>query len=175
MANWKLDNSHTSVTFSVRHMMITNVRGEFAQVIGSAEYDPAQPAATKLETTIEVSSINTRDAGRDTHLKSADFFDIEKFPHMTFKSKSAKPSGADLKLTGELTIHGVTREVVLEVTDITPEHKDPWGNLRIGANATTRIKRSEFGMVWNAALEAGGMLVSDEVKINLDVSLIKEA
>jgi polyisoprenoid-binding protein YceI len=174
-AKYTLDASHSSATFSVRHMMITNVRGEFQKLSGKAVYDSKNPAATKIEATLDVASINTREEKRDAHLKSADFFDVEKFPTITFVSKraSAKGDGA-LDVTGDLTIHGTTREVVLAVSEITPEHKDPWGNLRIGATAETKIKRSDFGMTWNAALEAGGFLVGDEVKIHLEVELLKD-
>jgi polyisoprenoid-binding protein YceI len=171
---YTLDASHTSVTFSVRHMMISNVRGDFQKVSASASYDPAHPEATTLEAIIDVASINTRDEKRDGHLKGADFLDVEKFPTITFVAKRAKPKSAGtLELAGDLTIHGVTREVVLAVDEITPEHADPWGNHRIGATASTKIKRSDFGMTWNAALEAGGMLVADEVKIQLEVELVK--
>jgi polyisoprenoid-binding protein YceI len=171
---WTLDASHTSVAFTVRHLMITNVRGEFQKVSGSAAYDPKHPEATQLEATIEVASVSTREAQRDAHLKGADFFDAEKFPTITFKSKHAKAKGhGELEVVGDLTIHGVTKEVTLEVSDITGEQKDPYGNQRIGAHASTKIKRSDFGMTWNAALETGGIVVGDEVKITLDASLIK--
>jgi polyisoprenoid-binding protein YceI len=174
-ANYTLDASHSHAGFTVRHLMISNVRGEFQKLSGTAVFDPARPAATTLQATIDVASINTRDAQRDTHLKSADFFDVEKYPSITFVSKraTAKPGG-DLEIVGDLTIHGTTREVVLAVTDITPEHKDPWGNSRIGATASTKVKRSDFGMTWNAALEAGGVLVGDEVKIQIEVELIRD-
>ncbi len=121
-----------------------------------------------------MASINTREEKRDAHLRSADFFDAEKFPQLTFASTAVKPTAEGLDVTGDLTIHGVTRSVVLHVTEITPEHKDPWGNPRIGALARTKIKRSDFGMVWNSAIEAGGVLVGDEVKIQLEVELIKQ-
>jgi len=174
-AKYTLDASHSSATFSVRHMMITNVRGEFQKLSGSAVYDPKNPGATKVQATIEVASINTREEKRDAHLKSADFFDVEKFPTIQFVSKKATAKGpTDLEVVGDLTIHGTTREVVLAVSEITPEHKDPWGNLRIGATAETKIKRSEFGMTWNAALEAGGFLVGDDVKIHIEVELLKD-
>lgn len=172
--NWTIDPSHSSVTFSVRHMMISNVRGEFQKVTGSARYDATSPDTTELEAAIDVASLSTREPQRDGHLKSADFFDVEKYPTMIFKSKSAARKGGDgLAVTGELTIHGVTREVTLEVSEIADEHKDPWGNQRVGATATTKVKRSDFGMTWNNLIEAGGVLVGDEVKIQLDVSLTK--
>lgn len=175
MANttWTIDPAHSSATFSVRHLMITNVRGEFGKVSGSIGYDPASPESATAEATIEVGSISTRDAGRDTHLKSGDFFDVEKFPTITFKSKSVKKGGKGLEVTGDLTIKDATKEVVLTVEGPSDEQKDPWGNQRIGAAGRTKIKRSEFGITWNAALELGGVAVGDEVTIDLDVSLIK--
>jgi polyisoprenoid-binding protein YceI len=172
---WTIDPTHTTVGFSVRHLMITNVHGEFQKVSGKVTYDPARPEATRIDATVDVASINTREAQRDTHLKSGDFFDAEKFPTITFVSKSAKSTGqGSLEITGDLTIRGTTKEVKLTASDITGEQKDPWGNQRIGATATTKIKRSDFGMTWNAVLEAGGLTVGDEVKITLDASLIKD-
>jgi polyisoprenoid-binding protein YceI len=174
-ASYTLDASHSQAAFSVRHLMISNVRGEFQKLSGAASYDPARPAATTLRATIDVASINTREPQRDAHLKSADFFDVEKYPTITFVSKRAlAKADGDLEIVGDLTIHGTTREVTLAVGDIAPEHKDPWGNARIGATATARIKRSDFGMTWNAALEAGGVLVGDEVKIQLEVELVRD-
>lgn len=170
---WTIDASHSSATFSVRHLMITNVKGEFQKLAGTVTYDPARPEATKIEAAIDVASINTREQQRDTHLRSADFFDAEKHPKMTFVSKRVAPTSDGLRVTGDLTIRGTTREVVLEVEGPTPEQGDPWGNRRVGASAKTKIKRSDFGMTWNAALEAGGVVVGDEVKIELDVSLVK--
>ncbi len=175
MTTWKIDGSHTSATFSVRHMMVTNVRGEFQKVSGTVEYDAAAPEKTSIDVTIDIASISTRDAQRDAHLKSADFFDAEKYPHMTFKSKSVKAKGAgELEVKGDLTIRGTTHEVTLDVEGPSGEHKDPWGGLRIGANASTKIKRSDFGLKWNAALETGGVLVGEEVKVQLDVELVKQ-
>lgn len=172
---WTLDPTHTTVGFSVRHLMITNVRGAFEKVQGTLRFDAGRPEATQLRAEVDVASVNTRETKRDEHLRSADFFDAGKFPTMTFVSRSTKATGGgDLDVRGDLTIHGVTREVVLHVSDITPEQKDPWGNLRIGATATTKIKRSDFGMTWNAVLEAGGLTVGDEITITLDASLIKD-
>ncbi len=172
---YTLDASHSRVGFSVRHMMITNVRGEFRSAAGEVTFDAAAPADVRITGTIEVASINTREEERDAHLRSADFFDAEKFPQLTFASTAVKPTAEGLDVTGDLTIHGVTRSVVLHVTEITPEHTDPWGNRRIGALARTQIKRSEFGMTWNAALEAGGILVADDVKIEIEAQLIRQA
>ena len=172
---WVVDASHSNAGFSVRHMMITNVRGEFQKLEGTVTWDPLHPEATKIEASVDVASINTRDEKRDGHLKSADFFDVEKFPTITFKSKSAKAKGKEeLSVTGDLTIHGVTKEVVLEVEGPSAPAPDPWGNTRVGATASTKIKRDDFGLTWNAALEAGGVLVGSEIKITIDVSLIKQ-
>jgi polyisoprenoid-binding protein YceI len=171
---WALDASHTSVGFSVRHMMITNVRGEFGAVAGEVVFDPKQPEATKITASVDVASINTREEKRDAHLKSEDFFDVEKHPKMTFASKRVKKTKDGFEVTGDLTIRGTTHEIALSVFDVTDENKDPWGNQRIGASAKAKIKRSDFGMKWNAALEAGGVLVGDEVTIHIDVSLVKQ-
>jgi polyisoprenoid-binding protein YceI len=173
MSQWNIDASHTSVTFSVRHLMITNVRGEFKSVSGRATYAPGAPEAASLEVEIDVASIQTREEKRDAHLRSPDFFDAEKFPKMTFRSTGVKRTDDGLAVTGDLTIRDVTRPVLLQVDGPTDEQTDPWGQKRIGASATTKLKRSDFGMKWNAALEAGGVLVGDEVKIQLDVSLVK--
>jgi polyisoprenoid-binding protein YceI len=171
---YKLDPAHSSAHFTVRHMMITNVRGSFSGVEGTVVYDPDKPAESTLEVDINASTIDTHEPPRDTHLKSADFLDVEKYPTITFKSKQVKPAGEDeMKVVGDLTLHGVTKEVVLDVEGPTAQAKDPWGNLRRGASATTKIKRSEFGLTYNAPLEAGGFLVGDDVKISLDVSLIR--
>lgn len=174
VAHYVIDGAHSRVGFSVRHMMISNVRGEFAQVEGTVDYDPAHPEATKLDVTIQAASINTREANRDTHLKSPDFLDVEKFPHLKFVSKTASPRGDALEITGDLTIRDATREVKLLVEDITPERPDPYGKRRVGATARTKLRRSDFGMRWNAALEAGGVLVGDEVAVEIEVELIRQ-
>jgi polyisoprenoid-binding protein YceI len=173
--SFTLDASHSHVGFAVRHMMISNVRGEFQKLEGTVSYDPANLEATAVAVKIDVASINTREERRDAHLKSADFFDAETYPHLTFVSRKARKSANGLELTGDLTIHGTTREVTLAVEDVTPEHTDPYGNRRVGASARTKIRRSDFGMRWNAALEAGGVLVGDEVSIELEVELIRKA
>ena len=170
---WKIDASHSSVGFSVRHMMITNVKGEFAKFEGEVQYNPKQPEASKASVSIDVASIATRDEKRDAHLRSADFFDAEQFPTITFQSRRTTLKGSSLEVAGELSIHGKTRDVTLTVSDITEEHTDPWGNRRIGASATTKVKRSDFGMQWNGVLEAGGVLVGDEITIHIEVSLVR--
>ncbi len=172
---WVIDASHSNAGFTVKHMMITNVRGEFTKLEGKVTWDPSKPEATQVEAEIDVASISTREEKRDGHLKSPDFFDAEKFPKITFKSKSVKAKGSDeLNITGDLNIHGVTKEVVFAVEGPSAPSTDPFGNVRIGATATTKIKREDFGLVWNAALEAGGVLVGSEVKITVDISLIKQ-
>ena len=170
---YKIDPAHSNAQFVVRHMMITNVRGGFRKMEGTVVYDPENASASSMDVTIDVNSLSTGEEDRDTHLKSADFLDAGKYPTITFKSKTVTKDGADLKVKGDLTIHGVTREVVLEVESPSGEQKDPYGNARIGASAVTKIKRSDFGLTWNAALESGGFLVGDDLKIELDASLIK--
>jgi polyisoprenoid-binding protein YceI len=173
---YNMDTAHSSAQFVVRHMMISNVRGGFKSIKGTVVYDSDDPSATTIEATIDAASISTLDEQRDTHLKSADFLDVAQSPTIDFKSTSIKKDSADeMTVTGNLTIHGVTKPVVLKVEGPTAEGKDPWGNTRIGASATTKIKRSDFGLTWNAALETGGILVGDDLKIELEVQLIKAA
>jgi polyisoprenoid-binding protein YceI len=174
-ATWQIDSSHSSAQFAVRHMMVSNVRGEFSGVRGTVESDPATPAQSKIDVTIDATTVNTREAKRDAHLKTADFLDVEKHPAMTFRSKRVEPAGpGKLKVTGDLTLRGTTREVVLDVegpsAPVTMR-----GTQRTGASATTRISRSDFGLTWNRAIEAGGVVVGDEVTITLDVELTTSA
>jgi polyisoprenoid-binding protein YceI len=173
-SRWTLDPAHSSVGFSVRHMMITNVRGEFQRFAGELDFDPREPGAARLSATVEVASIFTREAQRDAHLRSADFFDVENHPTMTFTSRRVIAVGAGHEVVGDLTIRGTTREVRLVVEDVTAEHTDPWGKRRIGASARAKIRRSDFGITWNAALELGGVLVGDEVTIHIEASLIRQ-
>jgi polyisoprenoid-binding protein YceI len=171
---YKIDPAHSSANFVVRHMMITNVRGGFSGVEGTIEFDPENPTDARVEAVIETAKINTLDENRDAHLRSADFLDAEAYPTMTFKSTRVERAGeGEWKVTGDLSIHGVTKSVVLKVEGPTAEGKDPFGNVRIGASATTKIKRSEFGLTWNAALETGGILVGDDLKIELEISAIR--
>lgn len=174
MSTWLIDPAHSSANFSVKHMMIAKVHGGFEKVSGTLQYDPSDITQASIEASIDAASINTREAQRDGHLKSADFFDVEKYPTLNFKSKKVEKDGEDLKVTGDLTIHGVTKEVVLEVEGPTAEMKDPYGNIKIGISATTKIKRKDFGLTWNAALEAGGVLVGDDVAISLDIQFAKK-
>jgi polyisoprenoid-binding protein YceI len=170
---WKIDPAHSSAHFVVRHMMITNVRGGFSGVQGTAVYDPADLNGSSVDVTIDKNTLSTGDTNRDTHVKSAEFLDVENYPTITFKSKKITKDGDGLKIAGDLTLHGVTKEVTLNVDGPTEEQKDPWGNIRVGASATTKIKRSDFGLTWNAALETGGIMLGDDLKLELDVSLIK--
>jgi polyisoprenoid-binding protein YceI len=172
-STYDIDSAHSSAQFSVRHLMISNVRGEFNKVTGTVVYDAANPAASKVDASIDVSTINTREPKRDAHLKSPDFFDAAKYPTMTFKSTQVRKTGGGLEVKGNLTLHGVTREVVLAVEGPTPEQKDPWGNLRVGATASTKINRKDFGLTWNQALETGGVMVGDEIAITIDLEAVK--
>lgn len=171
---WNLDQAHSVAEFKVKHMMISNVKGHFAKVSGTLTLDTSNLANSKVETSVDVASVETRDAQRDAHLKSADFFDVEKFPTMAFKSTSVKSTGdGELAVEGDLTIHGVTRKATFAVEGPTAPAKDPWGNTRIGITATTKINRRDFGLTWNAALETGGILVGEEVTITLDAQFVK--
>ena len=172
---WQVDPAHSAAHFSVRHLMISNVRGEFTKLSGSALIDPADPAKSSVEITIEAASVNTREPQRDEHLRSADFFDVAKYPALTFRSKRVEALGAEnFKLTGDLTIHGVTKEVTFSVEGPTAAIKDPWGNIRAGVTASAKINRKDFGLVWNALTEAGGVVVGEEVKITIEAELIKQ-
>ena len=170
---WNIDPAHSVVEFKVKHMMISNVKGSFPKVSGVLTLDEANPAASKVEASVEVASIETRDAQRDGHLKSADFFDVEKYPTMTFVSTAVNPAAGTVE--GDLTIKGITNKVTFEVEGPTLPAKDPWGNLRVAISATTKISRKEFGLTWNAALETGGVLVGDDVTITLDAEFVKAA
>lgn len=173
MTTYQIDPSHSTISFSLKHMMIAKVHGGFEKFRGTFQYDKEHLSNSKVEVSIEADSINTREPQRDTHLKSADFFDVEKYPSLTFESSRFLLEGSDLKVVGELTIHGVTKSVTLELEVPTDEIKDPWGNFKIGVSGTTKIKRKDFGLTWNAALEAGGVLVGDEISISLDIQLVR--
>lgn len=172
-ASYDIDSSHSNAQFTVRHLMISNVKGSFQKVTGKAVYDASNLQASSLEAVIDVTTINTLEPKRDAHLKSPDFFDVAKYPTMTFRSTKFYKDGGRLKIAGDLTIRGVSRPVVLDVDGPTAEIKDPWGAYRIGASATTTINRKDFGLTWNAALETGGVAVGEEVKIAIDVELVK--
>jgi polyisoprenoid-binding protein YceI len=174
VSTWNIDPVHSVAEFKVKHMMISNVKGQFSGVSGALSLDEANVTNSRIEAAIETASINTRDPQRDAHLKSADFFDVEKFPTLAFQSTSVTRTGdGQLAVEGELMIHGVTRSVVFSVEGPTAAAKDPWGNMRIGVSATTKINRKDYGLTWNAALETGGILVGDEVTITLDVQFVR--
>jgi len=165
---WQIDPNHTAAQFSVKHLGVSTVRGAFTKVSGSAKHDPADPSKDSLDATIEANSVDTRVEMRDNDLRSARFFDVQKFPTIVFHSKSAKVAGpGKLMITGDLTIHGVTKEVVLDVDGPSAAIKDPWGNQRIGASATTKINRQDFGV---SSLPG---VIGDEISITIDVELIQ--
>jgi polyisoprenoid-binding protein YceI len=170
---WKIDPAHSLIEFAVRHLMITTVKGRFGGVEGTVLLDETDPSFADVDVRIDVASIDTRESQRDAHLRSADFFEAEKYPHITFTSKRPiARRGSEFTLVGDLTIHGVTKEVTLEVTE-EGRGKDPWGGERLGFSAATKIKRSEFGLTWNQALETGGVLVGDDIRISLDLELLR--
>jgi len=171
---WNIDPVHTTAEFKVRHMMITNVKGHFKPVNGVIVIDEADISRSHVEASIDAASIDTREPDRDTHLRSEEFLDVEKFPKLTFTSTRVRRTGqAELEVEGDLTIHGVTRKVTFSVEGPTAPGKDPWGNIRIGLSASTKINRKDFGLTWNSTLETGGILVGDEVTITLDVEAVK--
>jgi len=173
---WQIDPAHSAAHFSVRHLMISNVRGEFTKLSGSALITPADRTKSTVEITIEAASVNTREPQRDEHLRSTDFFDVANYPVLTFRSKRIEALGAEnFKLTGDLTIRGVTKEVTFDVEGPTPPVKDPWGFIRAGVTASTKVNRKDFGLVWNALTEAGGVVVGDDVKITIEAELIQQA
>jgi polyisoprenoid-binding protein YceI len=173
---WQIDPAHSAAHFSVRHLMISNVRGEFTKLSGSALLNPADSAKSTVEITIEAASVNTREPQRDEHLRSADFFDVANHPTLTFRSKRVEALGAEnFKLTGDLTIRGVTKEVTFDVEGPTASVKDPWGNIRAGVTASAKINRKDFGVAFNALTETGGMVVGEEVKITIEAELIQQA
>jgi len=172
---WKLDPAHTGVHFKVRHLMVSNVRGEFEKVSGKIVYDEQDISRSSAEITIDAASINTRVAKRDDHLRSADFLDVAKHPHLVFRSTKVEKAGAGkLRMTGDLTIRGVTREVVLEIEGPTAEIQDPQGNTRVGGSASTKINRSDFGLTWNQVIETGGVVVGKEVEVIIDIEIVRE-
>jgi len=172
--SWRIDSNHSAADFSVRHMMISTVRGEFTGIAGTVIYDPKDPAHDSVEVTIDCTTVNTGVAKRDAQLKGPDFFDVARYPQMKFKSIRVEAAGAGkLKITGELTINANTKPIVLHVDGPSPSIRDPRGNEKIGLSASTRISRKEFGITWNEVMESGGIAVADEVAISLDLELIK--
>jgi len=173
-ATWDIDSSHSAASFAVTHMMVTTVRGEFGKMSGQVGLDGSNFASVQAEATIDASTITTREPRRDEHLKSADFFDVAKYPTITFKSRRAEPAGpGKFRLVGDLTMRGVTKEVVLDVTATDPV-KGARGETRMGATATTKLNRKDFGVNWNRALDTGGVVVADEVAVTIDLALVKK-
>ena len=174
LVTWKIDPAHTAAEFKVKHMMIANVKGTIKGITGDLTEHTTDASLSSIEATLDVSTLNTGEPQRDGHLKSADFLDLEKYPIITFKSTQVeRKGGEEYAVTGDLTIHGVTRPVTLSVEGPTPPQKDPWGNVRIGLEATTKIDRKDFGLTWNTALETGGILVGDTVHITIGAEFIK--
>jgi len=173
--SWNIDSSHSEVTFSVKHMMVSKVRGSFNVFKGKLEIDADHPENSWVEAEADTSSVNTRDERRDNHLRSPDFFNAEAYPVISFKSKKIESKGAhEFKVLGDLTIHGVTREVVFDADYAGQVAKDPFGLQRAGLTATTTINRKDFGLGWNVALEAGGVMVGDNVNIEINLEAVKE-
>jgi polyisoprenoid-binding protein YceI len=174
-ANYSIDSAHSAAQFKVRHLMVSNVRGDFSKLAGKLEFDTKNPANSKVDATIDVTTVTTREPDRDKHLKSPDFFDADKFPQMIFKSKKFTPAGPNAyKVLGDLTIRGVTKEVTFNVDSVTPETKGMMGETRIGAQVTGKINRKDFGVSWNKTLDSGGLAVGDEVEITLDIEAIRK-
>lgn len=172
---WNIDPVHSHIGFKVRHLMVSNVKGSFDRYTATIDLDEQELTRSRVAVTIDTASINTAHQKRDEHLRSEDFFDVARYPTMTYVAKSITNTGdGHFKVTGDLTLRGATREVVLDVEGLTQEIRDPWGNLRRGATATATINRKDFGLVWNKAMETGGVVVGDEVAITLEIELIRD-
>jgi polyisoprenoid-binding protein YceI len=174
-ATWQMDPDHSSFQFKIRHLTVSNVKGDFNKSRGVVTIDDQNITNLKVEVFIDAASVNTGHAQRDGHLRGPDFFDVTKYPTITFVSKKVIKADTDrLKVVGDLTIHGVTREITVDVEGPTPEVKDPWGNFRRGATATTKINRRDFGLTWNKVLDTGGLVVGEEVNIYVEVELVRK-
>jgi polyisoprenoid-binding protein YceI len=175
-STWQIDPAHSAAQFSIKHLAISTVRGGFSKVKGTVSLDDKDVSKSSVDVTIDVSSVDTREPKRDDDLRSDKFFDTTKYPTMAFKStKVEQVSAGKLKVTGDLTLHGVTKEVVLDVEGPTAAIKDPWGNQRVAATATTKINRQDFGVKWNKTLDNGGMMLGDEVAVTLDIEMFQPA
>ncbi len=173
--SWNIDTAHTRANFVAKHMMISNVHGQFDKVSGVVDFNEQEPAKSTLDVKIDAASLYTQEEKRDAHLKSADFLEVEKYPYITFKSKKVQVTSENTgRITGDLTIRDVTKPVVLDV-EYNGQQKTPWGNTNAGFSATTKINRKDWGLTWNVALETGGWLVGDEIKINIDAEIVKQA
>ncbi len=174
-STWQIDPNHSAAQFAVRHLGISTVRGAFTKVSGTVQFDDKDISKSSVEVTIDAASVDTRVPDRDKDLRSDHFFEVEKYPTLTFKStKVEQVEAGKLKVTGDLTIHGVTKQVVLDVEGPTSPVKDPWGNQRVAANATTKINRQDFGVKWNAKMDNGGWVVGDDVTITIDVEMLQK-
>jgi polyisoprenoid-binding protein YceI len=173
---WQIDPQHTAAGFAVKHLMISTVRGQFKGVTGTVNWEDQDISKSTVDITIDANTVDTSEPKRDADLKSDKFFDVAKYPTITFKSKKIEQvSAGKLKIIGDLTIRGVTKEVALDVEGPTPPVKDPWGNTRVAANATTKVNRQDFGVKWNANMDGGGVVVGDDVAITIDLEMIKKA
>lgn len=174
-ATWQMDPDHSSFQFKIRHLTVSNVKGDFSKSRGVVTIDDQNITNLKVEVFIDAASVNTSHAQRDEHLRGPDFFDVTKYPTITFVSRKVIKADTDrLKVVGDLTIHGVTREITVDVEGPTPEVKDPWGNFRRGATATTKINRRDFGLTWNKVLDTGGLVVGEEVNIYVELELVRK-
>jgi polyisoprenoid-binding protein YceI len=174
-ANYQLDADHSSIQFKIRHLTVSNVTGTFNKFKGSASVEGEDIATLKVEVTIDAASVDTGHEKRDEHLRNADFLDVAKYPTITFVSKKVmKAEPGKLRVTGDLTLHGVTREITVDLEGPTPEIKDPWGNFRRGATGTAKIDRRDFGITWNKALDTGGLVVGNEVGIQVDIEWVRK-
>jgi polyisoprenoid-binding protein YceI len=174
-SNWQIDPNHSSAQFAVRHLGLSTVRGAFTKVNGAIQFDDKDITKSSVDVTIDAASVDTRVEGRDKDLRGDHFFEVEKYPTLTFKStKVEQVEVGKLKVTGDLTIHGVTKQVVLDVEGPTAAVKDPWGNQRAAASATTKINRQDFGVKWNAKMDNGGWVVGDDVSITIDVEMVQK-
>ena len=172
---WQVDPNHTATQFSVKHLGVSTVRGSFTKTTGQVQLDEKDVTKSQVEVTVDMSTLDTRNDGRDKDVKSANFLDVATYPTMTFKSKKITKAGGDkLKITGDLTLKGVTKEVTFDVEGLTPAIKDPWGNLRHGASATGTINRQDFGVTYNKTLDTGGLVVSNDVQITIDIEFIRK-
>lgn len=175
-STWQVDPAHSEALFSIRHLTISTVRGGFSKIKGTISFDDKDPAKSVVDVAIDMSTVDTREPKRDDDLRSDKFFDVTKYPTMTFKStKVEQVSAGKLKVTGDLTLHGVTKEVVLDVEGPSAAIKDPWGNQRAAASATTKINRQDFGVKWNKTIDNGGVMLGDDVSITIDVEMIQPA
>jgi len=172
---WQIDPAHTAAQFAVKHLMISTVRGQFKGVTGTVNWEDQDISKSTVDVTIDAKTVDTSEPQRDNDLRSEKFFEVAKYPTITFKSKKVEPiSAGKLKVTGDLTIHGVTKEVVLDVEGPTAPIKDPWGNTRVALNATTKVNRQDYGVKWNANMDGGGVVVGDDVNITIDLEMVKK-